>query len=1377
MAITVAKLQAVAGIDTRGVEQGEKQVSGALGRMKSAFGDVGKIAGGILGAQVVGKIIGGAKQFAASIISSAADAETKEKQLDAVLASTGAAAAKRAAEYASASKQMVTSTALSGDELGKLNGKLTKATARLHDMERAYAKAKNPTESQTLALEEQRKTVAGLTGEIEQGSVKSTTTLANAMGLLPPVAQMTKKELLGLADSLSQVTPVEDDAIVAAESMLLTFTNIGKDVFPQTTETLLDMATAMNSGAAPSAEQLSAQAIQLGKALNDPIKGITALTRVGVTFTEAQKDQIAGMVKAGDVAGAQKLILAELATEFGGSAKAAGETFAGSMTILNNQMGNVKETIGGFLLPYLTKLAGKAIPLVTQSIGWLQGKLPQVEGAVKTFVGGATREFNLLKGAIEAQGATGAAFRILDWIGVPENAQTVLAPKLGKLADDVATTAKTAFDKLKSGDVPGYISTILKGMIQVKGDIGDIFATVRGQIQTKLTELLASLAQSDPALGNPLQTIFAGMTAEGGPDWATIVGGMGDLGSVLYERFAPQVKQAWLDIWAEAKKTPIPFTDINLGDAISGIVTALQPFKDNVLAYLTPAFEAIKNGIGPIRDALGPVGEAFTQLGAAIAPLLPVIGYLVGGALVALAGIISGVLTGGVGLLRGAIEAIGGVVTFATGQLQMLGGVIDLIVGVISGDTEKINAAWDKIKEGFATAWEGLKTTISGLLSGLGAFLMGFISGAVDSVVGLVTGETSKVGTEFVNGLLKGLSDAWGKVTSWLSEKAAGLPQWIKGPLGIKSPSRVMAEVGRNITGGLVQGVDSGGSSIADALMQVSEYFMRFAQSTDEATAKRMKSVASAFKDMSKGVDELVGSIAKLQQMQPPGAGATNADMFGAWLDQFLVLAEMAMTRIDQVIEAFGYNRIKKLKHTAGRLRSIIESVMVDLSGMTERKLPPLDVWFGQLHEVFNHAAGFVAGIRAKYSNRMLDDMAAAAASVAAIYVVIDQDLEKIKPRTDPGWREAFALTIEQLTSLAAMLVGWLGGFSQSVRNMIANAAEVATNVKELWGVFFDLNSIKPYTGEGTFDSAIVYYVDQLSLALMFVSGWLGNLSAEAVELVKKAAEIAEPVSKVLAILGVNLAEMVPPAPNFPVLFGAFLAALALGAAMMIPWLRDLRKEFGGEVLAEAALTGEALKSVMDVLTLGQVFADLGKLTIGDNIGTLTTKILAALTKATAVLVPGLQTIQTRWGEALDAVKGIAALMKQVIGDTSDAYKSLSDFVAAPDVSLQALQAKLNKLNQANMMIAATPPTPAPTTAPTTGGGAGGATSEEAPAQGADLVEAIKQAVIEGIQGSVIELKIKNADGSHQTVSARLGGLTQALVDMGVQGSAQGAFG
>ena len=52
-------------------------------------------------------------------------------------------------------------------------------------------------------------------------------------------------------------------------------------------------------------------AIQMGKALNDPILGISALGRAGVQFTESQKEMIATLVESGDVVGAQSIILAE----------------------------------------------------------------------------------------------------------------------------------------------------------------------------------------------------------------------------------------------------------------------------------------------------------------------------------------------------------------------------------------------------------------------------------------------------------------------------------------------------------------------------------------------------------------------------------------------------------------------------------------------------------------------------------------------------------------------------------------------------------------------------------------------------------------------------------------------------------------------------------------------------------------------------------------------------------------------------------------------------------------------------------------------------------------------------------------------------------
>lgn len=180
-------------------------------------------------------------------------------------------------------------------------------------------------------------------------------TLESTGGAAGVTAEMANE----LANSLSSVTRFTDEAVLEGQNLLLTFTNIGKDIFPETTQTMLDMSTALD-------QSLSASAMQLGKALQDPIEGVTALRRVGVNFTDAQMDMIRAMVEAGNAAGAQKIILAELQKEFGGSAEAAGGTFAGQLDILKNSLSNVAEEAGMVLLPVLSDALKSITPLIVE---------------------------------------------------------------------------------------------------------------------------------------------------------------------------------------------------------------------------------------------------------------------------------------------------------------------------------------------------------------------------------------------------------------------------------------------------------------------------------------------------------------------------------------------------------------------------------------------------------------------------------------------------------------------------------------------------------------------------------------------------------------------------------------------------------------------------------------------------------------------------------------------------------------------------------------------------------------------------------------------------------------------------------------------------
>ncbi len=146
------------------------------------------------------------------------------------------------------------------------------------------------------------------------------------------------------AAALQRVTTFGDEAINGAQALLLTFTKIQGDTFPKATEAVLNVATAMGT-------DLKSAAVQVGKALNDPILGVTALARSGIQFTQSQKDTIKTLVETGRQAQAQTIILKELETQFGGSAKAARDTLGGALKALGASFGDLfeisKESSGG----------------------------------------------------------------------------------------------------------------------------------------------------------------------------------------------------------------------------------------------------------------------------------------------------------------------------------------------------------------------------------------------------------------------------------------------------------------------------------------------------------------------------------------------------------------------------------------------------------------------------------------------------------------------------------------------------------------------------------------------------------------------------------------------------------------------------------------------------------------------------------------------------------------------------------------------------------------------------------------------------------------------------------------------------------------------
>jgi hypothetical protein len=179
-----------------------------------------------------------------------------------------------------------------------------------------------------------------------------------------------------LAGSLENLTATEAETIQEGANLLLTFKNIqnqageGNDIFTQTTAVMVDLARAMGTSAA-------GEAIRLGKALNDPVKGIAALTRVGVSFTEQQKEQIKALATSGDLLGAQKIILAELQTQFGGSGAAYAKTFTGQLELMGHELGTIGEEATMSVMPALQGMVADLRELIPV-IG------PQLKAAIES---------------------------------------------------------------------------------------------------------------------------------------------------------------------------------------------------------------------------------------------------------------------------------------------------------------------------------------------------------------------------------------------------------------------------------------------------------------------------------------------------------------------------------------------------------------------------------------------------------------------------------------------------------------------------------------------------------------------------------------------------------------------------------------------------------------------------------------------------------------------------------------------------------------------------------------------------------------------------------------------------------------------------------
>jgi len=229
--------------------------------------------------------------------------------------------------------------------------------------------------------------------------------IATSMGLFGAETEKVTGRLVDLANEQARLTGVDQNLIKESQALLLTFKDIASSAdevggaFDRATQLTLDMASAGFGSVTDNAKQL-------GKALNDPIAGLTALRRSGIQFTEAQQDQIRTLVESGQVLEAQNMILEEIENQVGGTAEAT----ANSTDKMKVAFSQASESIGMALLPAVEAL----LPLVIGLADWA-GQNTEILLTLAGIIGGLSAAIVVANFAMKAWAAVQGIATAAQW--------------------------------------------------------------------------------------------------------------------------------------------------------------------------------------------------------------------------------------------------------------------------------------------------------------------------------------------------------------------------------------------------------------------------------------------------------------------------------------------------------------------------------------------------------------------------------------------------------------------------------------------------------------------------------------------------------------------------------------------------------------------------------------------------------------------------------------------------------------------------------------------------------------------------------------------------------------------------------------------------
>jgi phage-related protein len=622
----------------------------------------------------------------------------------------------------------------------------------------------------------------GVAGVMEDE--KALSNLESTLKATGNAANITTKDFFAYANQLQANTGVSASTITQGAAMLGTFKAVrnevgkGNDIFNRATAAGLDLA-AKGFGTPES------NAKQLGKALQDPIRGMGALRKSGVDFTEAQKDQIKALVESGDVLGAQKIILGEVEAQVKGTADAYGQTTAGKIDRSKRAFEELQKSLASALLPVISAAAEGISKLSV----FLQNNEKFVKIAVLAFTGlavailVANAAFKLMAVAALVSNPIGLA--VLAVVALATG--LVIAYKRSETFRRIVQTVAAAL-KNALGPVIGAIASGVKALAALlRGDLGGFVRNIGAMLKGLLTGALRT------ALLLPSIAFKAAVK----------------IGSDIVKAVADGAKDIAGSVWNTIKNLP------------SNLLSRLGAWASGLASIGGRIISAIASGVsglaGLVWDGIKALPSLLLTLAAGYSNGL----RLIGGKIIQL--IAAGATGLAVAVWNGIRAMPGLLVTLAVGWVEGLrtigGRVITYIANGITGLGER---AWEKIKGLASFLGEKLLTLRDGLQN-LGKRIMGWIGAGIDlaktGVIATLKGAVN-LAIDAVNKAIDGINKVRGGINK-LSPFAdipaiPRIPRLAKGGITTGSLLANIGEDGREAVIPLERA--SGRAALADAL-------------------------------------------------------------------------------------------------------------------------------------------------------------------------------------------------------------------------------------------------------------------------------------------------------------------------------------------------------------------------------------------------------------------------------------------------------------------------------------------------------------------------------------------------------------------------------